>query len=91
MKLRYYAAFVTWTLAIILITAGMWVFTKKDVLEIYVVALMFSPMFPLAVMAFTETEEPDETRKEVDWRRHRRKYFRIYTLKEENSYGRKIS
>ncbi|MBQ9611575.1 MAG: hypothetical protein IJV14_03155 [Lachnospiraceae bacterium] len=88
MKLRYYAAFVTWVLVIILITGGMWEFTQKDVLEIFIVTAMFSPLFPLAVLALTETDEEEE---EAEQENHRKRYFRIYTLKEENHYGRRIS
>lgn len=92
MKLRYYAAFVTWVLALTLIMAGMWEFTQKDVLEIYVVTVMFSPFFPMAVMAFTEPDdEREEEAEEVDWKEHKKRHFRIYTLKEEDNYGRKIS
>ena len=83
MKLRYYAAFVTWVLAALLMAASMWVWTQKDVLEIYIVTVMFSPIFPLAVLAFTEPEEPD---REEQKKRH----FKIYTLTEENGYDRKV-
>ena len=84
MKLKHWIAFfvidilVVWSIA-----SAMWIFTKKDLLEIMIVAAMFSPV--ITILPFALLEEPED---EDDVRK---KHFRIYTLREEEFYGRKIS
>ena len=72
--LRYYAAFVTWLLSAVVIGFGMWEFTSRDVLDIMLIVLMFTPIFPLAVIAVTEDAEQ---RRLEEKRRH----FRVYTIR----------
>lgn len=67
MKLRVYAAVMTEIVALSVITAGMWLLTQKDLIEILVVAALFSPIFPLMVMGLTEQPKP-------------KRRCRIYTL-----------
>ena len=62
MKLRYYAALMTWIATYAIGFLAMWFGTQKDILEIVIVLLMFTPLAPMAVMAFTEKPEKPQRR-----------------------------
>ena len=72
--LRYYSAIVTWLLSAVVIWFGMWEYTSRDVLDIMLIILMFTPIFPLAVMAVTE----DAQQRRLE---EKRRHFRVYTLR----------
>ena len=91
MKLRQYLAyFFTEAVTTLAIISSMWAFTKKDLLEIIVVAMMFAPALALIPLALMEMEDPEEL-EEPEEPEEKRRHFMIYTLTEENYYGRKIS
>lgn len=54
MKLRYFTAAMTEIVAGTAVVAGMWIWTRADVLEILFMVLLVSPLAGLAVLAWSE-------------------------------------
>ena len=56
--LRYYAAVMTDIAAGLAIASGMWIWTRADVLEIFLIVVMFTAFPGLLVMELTDPESP---------------------------------